>query len=183
MNSIIPLAQSALNQDRVDFFYPTHGNLQSNGKHWAENIVDGWIASGKTSFAFPFLNYAVTTFHGRPLPAWMYLYFSLNSTTETVNMRYKVLFRVRVVEWSYERFSEADTYVEDFDCPEDARIWFRCDALEEVRGQGANYLSCQDFRHANPNKSLLNAIVNSIAPAVRIAPAVVVRRACYEPLG
>jgi len=51
--------------------------------------------------------------------------------------------------------------------------------VEEIRRQNGEFLKEADFRHVDSGKNLLSAVRKSIAPIIRISPAITIQRTMY----
>lgn len=148
------------------YFYPTI-------PVWFEKLLEEWKKSGKRTLVFPFLWFKPTTLpEKQTAPFWMYLYYS-ESQTEPVELQRVVKFRVRVVAYNFYKIQGEHIFTH-VDSEPDAKVWFQCDLVEEVKDLNGGYLHECDFKHAE-GVSLLQAIRNSIAPVVRISSLVTVQ--------
>jgi hypothetical protein len=148
------------------YFYPTRPD-------WFENILESWKNSSKSHLVFTFNWFRPTTLpEVKTDPFWMYLYYS-ERQTEITELQRVVKFRVRVVAYDFSLIE--DGYIDSslLTAPE-AKVWFKCDLVEEIKGLNGGYLHESDFKHTE-GVQLLQAIVNSIAPVKRISPMVTVQ--------
>jgi hypothetical protein len=148
------------------YFYPTEPS-------WFENLLDEWKTSGKRTLVFPFLWFKPTTLPtNQRAPFWMYLYYT-ETQTENPLLQRAVKFRVRVVFYDFSIIQETNIHT-FLDSESEAKVWFQCDLVEEIKGIDGGYLHESDFKHAE-GVSLLQAVHNSIAPVERISPIVTVQ--------
>jgi hypothetical protein len=140
---------------------------------WFESLLKSWKASGKRTFAFPFLWFKPTTLPtNQSAPFWMYLYYTENQTKDPSWQRV-VEFRVRVV--FYDFFIIQGTHIHT--CREqesDAKVWFQCDLVEEIKDVNGGHLHESDFKHSE-GVALLQSVRNSIAPVDRVSSMVTVQ--------
>jgi hypothetical protein len=155
------------------YLYPTEPG-------WIEDVRDRWIQSCLPYFSIPFLSFRPTTLPSPQFGSfWMYLYFT-NARTESPSLKRKIQFRMHGLEYSNEGFTDRnDVFVCEFDG--NPRVWFRCNAIEELRSESSELLSDTDFEHAQ-GINLLSAIRRSIAPVRRVSHAKVLQRTCHENL-
>lgn len=148
------------------YFYPTLPG-------WFERLLEEWKNSGKGILVFPFLWFKPTTLPSKQdAPFWMYLYYTETQTDDPLLQRV-VKFRVRVVSYSFSIIQGTNIFTHQ-DSESDAKVWFKCDLVEEVKRADGCYLRESDFKHAE-GVSLLQAVRNSIAPVNRISPMVTVQ--------
>jgi hypothetical protein len=161
------------------YLYPTESG-------WFPELLEEWKKSGRSRLAFPFYNFRVHTLPNGAF--WMYLYYS-QKRTENPDLSGLVQFRVRVIKYTLvskdqtqltkdQPFGSDDTYVRT-DYLDQARTWFLCDLVEEVRKLDGTMLTFQDFIHAN-DAELGSAIMNSVAPVRRLSPMVVIQKTLHE---
>jgi hypothetical protein len=155
------------------YLYPTEPG-------WIEDVRDRWMQSGLPYLSFPFLSFRPTTLPSLQLGSfWMYFYFT-DTRTESPSLKRKIQFRAHIIEYSNDRFNgRNDVFVCEFDG--NARVWFRCDAIEELRSKSGELLSDLDFERVQ-GTNLLSAIRSSIAPVRRVSHAKVLQRTCHENL-
>lgn len=149
------------------YFYPTVPG-------WFEPLLVEWKTSGKRTLSFPFLWYKPTTLpDDKNAPFWMYLYYTV-SKTEDKSLQSIVNFRVRVISYGDSIIEGVHVHARQVSASE-AKIWFECDLVEEIKNKNGGYLHDSDFKHTIKNISLLQTIRNSIAPVERITPMVTVQ--------
>lgn len=142
------------------YFYPTVPD-------WFESLLEDWKTSGKRTLAFPFLWFKPTTLpEDQSTPFWMYLYYTENQT-ENVELQRVVKFRVRVVSYDFSVIEGSNVYTHK-DNESEAKVWFQCDLVEEIKDNNGGYLHESDFKHSE-GVSLLQSVRNSIAPVDRIS--------------
>jgi hypothetical protein len=148
------------------YFYPTLPG-------WFETLIDQWKGSGKRTVAFPFLRFQPNTLPtNQSVPFWMYLYYTESQTTES-SLQRVVKFRVKVISFDYAIIHGSNIHTHR-ESVTDAKVWFQCDLVEEVRDANGGYLHESDFKHSE-GLSLLQAVRNSIAPVKRVSPMVTVQ--------
>ena len=153
------------------YFYPTESG-------WFPELLEAWKGTGKSKLAFPFYDFEVQTLPQQlDSDFWMYLYYTKNRTEE-ITLRGTIPYRVHVVRHGIEKFNDQDAHVRN-DWEENARTWFLCDVVEEIRRLDGSYLLAEDFDHTE-DKELLSAIRKSVSPTRRISPFVVVGRCMRE---
>lgn len=149
------------------YFYPTVPS-------WFDALLEDWKKSGKRTLVFPFLWFKPSTLPiNQTAPFWMYLYFT-ESQTKEVDLQRVVKFRVRVVAHSFSKIQGEHIFT-DISSESEAKVWFQCDLVEEIKDFNGGYLHERDFEHSEKDIALLQAIRNSIAPVVRISPMVTVQ--------
>ena len=149
----------------VSYFYPTQSG-------WFEGILEAWKNSGKRTLSFPFLWFNPTTLPTDQYESfWMYLYYT-ETSTEDSSLKRVVKFRARVIRHTFSIIhgESIHTYEEP-----DAKVWFQCDLVEEIRDLNGNALRDTDFEHLVNGVALLQAVRNSIAPVKRVTPMVTVQ--------
>lgn len=154
------------------YFYPTEDG-------WFENLLSEWKNSGLPRLCFPFYKFSVKTLPtiAGQKPYWMYLYFSENRTEDEL-LRGVVQYRVRVIQHAFEAIADPGAFTRT-DAPDDRKVWFISDLVEEIRNTAGGYLRANDFEHPNGVK-LTAAIRTSIAPVKRIVPLVTVQSTAYQ---
>jgi len=81
-----------------------------------------------------------------------------------------------VVQFGITAIDGNDIFLHD---DEDAKMYFKCDVVEEIRRQNGEFLKESDFKHIHAGKNLLSAVRKSIAPIKRISPAITVQKTMY----
>jgi len=148
----------------ASYFYPTESG-------WFEKLLEKWKKSGKRTLAFPFLWFNPTTLPtNQSKPFWMYLYYTASSR----KFRRVVKFRVRVVSYGFSIIQDANVHVFR-DSESEAKVWFQCDLVEEIKDVNGKALHDSDFEHLVNGVALLQAVRNSIAPVKRVTPIVTVQ--------
>ena len=127
---------------------------------WFEKVLEEWKVSGKRTLCFPFLWFKPTTLPiDHHAPFWMYLYYT-ESQTENPLLKRVVKFRVRVVFYDFSIIQGASIYTH-LEAKADAKVWFECDLVEEIKDLHGGYLHESDFKHVE-DVALLQSIRNSI---------------------
>ncbi len=140
---------------------------------WFESLLETWKASGKRTLAFPFLWFKPTTLPtNQNAPFWMYLYYS-ESQTENPLLQRVVKFRVRVVFYDFSVIQNIHIHT-CLDQEGEAKVWFQCDLVEEIKDTEGGYLHESDFKHSK-GTTLLPSLRNSIPPVDRISSMVTVQ--------
>jgi hypothetical protein len=151
----------------ASYFYPTESG-------WFEKLLEDWKVSGKRTLAFPFLWFNPTTLPtNQSEPFWMYLYYTASST----EFPREVKFRVRVVYYDFSIIQGANVHAFT-DSVSEAKVWFQCDLVEEIKDANGGALHDSDFEHIN-GLSLPQTVRNSIAPVKRLTPIVTVQSTWY----
>lgn len=94
----------------------------------------------------------------------MYLYYT-ETQTEEMDLQRAVKYRVRVIEHSFSEITGPAVHTIR-DSAAEAKVWFRCDIVEELRREDGELLRASDFEHVD-GVSLLQSVRNSIAPVRR----------------
>ena len=146
---------------------------------WFEDLLEAWKNSGRGELCFSWSRSRPTTLppEGSP-PFWLYLYYS-RTRTDPEAMRGVVKFRARVVE---HRATEANPFRDTSSVfrsrrtPANARVWFRCDLVHELRRENGRFLHARDFGHADAGdwRELVHRARVSIPRLRRLIPIVVV---------
>ncbi|GAB6044399.1 hypothetical protein JCM17961_50920 [Endothiovibrio diazotrophicus] len=153
------------------YFYPTLPG-------WFEKLLESWKSSGKRELSFPFLWFKPTTLpEDKNATFWMYLYYT-ETQTEEIDLQRAVKFRVRVIEHSFKEIAGPAVHTIR-DSAADAKVWFRCDVVEELRREDGELLRASDFEHAG-GVSLLQAVRNSIAPVNRNGRCISVQKTAFS---
>lgn len=152
------------------YFYPTLPG-------WFEKLLEQWKDSGKRELSFPFLWFKPTTLpKNKNATFWMYLYYT-EAQTEEIDLQRAVKFRVRVIEYSFAVITGAAVHTIR-NSEADAKVWFRCDVVEELRKDNGEFLRASDFEHVQ-GVSLLQSVRNSIAPVQRKTSCISVQKTSY----
>ena len=152
----------------ASYFYPTESG-------WFEELLEDWKKKGKRTLAFPFLRFNPTTLPANQSePFWMYLYYTASST----ELQREVKFRVRVVYYDFSIIQDANVHIFR-DSESEAKVWFQCDLVEEIKDVNGKALHDSDFEHSEDGVALLQAVRNSIAPVKRVTPMVTVQSTWY----
>jgi len=152
-----------------EYIYPTEPG-------WIERMVERWLESEKTYFAFSFLNFLPTTINSG-FPFYMYLYYT-KKQTEDVNLSGKIQYRVRVVSVKKSEFEDEDTFTFRFNSGI-SKIWFKCDLCDNLETT-SGFLTLDDFAHAEDQTRVLSsAIRTSIAP-VKLTSRAITRESRYS---
>ncbi|MDF7807550.1 hypothetical protein P4E94_08890 [Pontiellaceae bacterium B12219] len=150
------------------YLYPTE-------PHWFDDELKKWKSSGKRYFCFPFL-----WFEPHTLPSdktkefWLYLYYA-ESRTDNQSLQRVVQFRAKVIETSLSKIKGNDIHLLEND---EAKTYFKCDVVEEIKTVDGKFLTEADFNHAQ-GKNLLSSIRNSVAPIIRKTPMITVQKTMY----
>ena len=148
------------------YFYPTH-------PCWFDELLVDWKNSGKRTLVFPFLRFKPTTLpQDEATQFWMYLYYT-EGRTKIQELKKVVQYRVRVISYSFSKIQCNDAFTHAH-AGNNAKIWFECDLVEEIKKINGSYVNETDFKHSE-GVSLLQAIRNSIAPVRRVSPIVTVQ--------
>ncbi len=140
---------------------------------WFESLLEEWKASGKRTLAFPFLWFKPTTLPtNQSAPFWMYLYYT-ETQTENPLLQRVVKFRVRVVFYDFSIIQGIHIHTRR-DQESEAKVWFQCDLVEEIKDAHGGYLHESDFKHSE-GVTLLPSVRNSIAPVDRVSSMVTVQ--------
>ena len=151
------------------YLYPTIPN-------WFDKALESWKNSGKRYFSFPFLWFKPHTLpKDKSSEFWLYMYYSESQTQED-NLKRVIQYRAKVVAHSNTIIQGSDIYTHQ---GEDPKVWFKCDAVEELRNISGKYLTEKDFDHLDAGKNLLSSIRNSIAPVKRKSPVITVQQTKY----
>jgi len=151
------------------YLYPTK-------PHWFDLVITKWKSSGKRYLCFPFLGFEPHPFHHvKPKEFWLYHYYS-EKKTEEKELQRVVQYRAKVVQHSLIPVEGKDVYLHK---DGEAKIYFKCAVVEEIRKEDGSDLTIADFSHVDKNKHLPSAIRKSIAPVIRISAAITVQRTMY----
>ncbi|QBG47697.1 hypothetical protein EGM51_09940 [Verrucomicrobia bacterium S94] len=138
------------------YLYPTEPG-------WFPAELEKWKSSGKRYFCFPFLWHEPHTLPSdQTKEFWLYLYYAQGRTGEGELQRV-VQFRAKVVETSREEIEGNDIHL--LFNPE-AKMYFKCDIVEEIKSIEGKFLTDADFQHIE-GKNLLSTIRKSVAPIIR----------------
>lgn len=140
---------------------------------WFESLLEEWKVSGKRTLAFPFLWFKPTTLPtNQSAPFWMYLYYT-ETQTENPLLQRVVKFRVRVVSYDFSVIQGIHIHTRR-NQESEAKVWFQCDLVEEIKNANGGYLHESDFKHSE-GVTLLPSVRNSIAPVDRVSSMVTVQ--------
>ncbi|WP_195741986.1 hypothetical protein [Methylobacillus flagellatus] len=144
---------------------------------WFEELLERWKSSGTRAISFPFLWFKPTTLpNDKNAAFWMYLYYTENQTKK-IDLKRVVKFRVRVIEYSFSMIKGPDIYT-IFDNEVDAKVWFRCDVVEEIRKNNSEFLHAANFEHSE-GVLLPQFVRKSIAPIRRKSNCISVQKTSY----